>query len=202
MRKILILVTAALLLSPSAFSQDKVSVFAGYSLLHVETGATRNKIWDGWDVELNGKLYRFVSVVGDVSTHYASGSATGEKLDLRVRTFLAGPRVSVDLHHVRPFADVLFGVSHLRLGVTVVPGTGLVGAGGKLSPAGENGFTIAVGGGLDVPINRFISVRPAKLEYVAINTGSVPLGFDDPVTQLGTGHTNNLRYSAGLVLRF
>jgi hypothetical protein len=202
MRKILILVTGALLLSASAFSQDKVSVFAGYSLLQVETRTTQNKIWDGWDVELAGKAYHFLSLVGDVSTHYASGSATGENLHLRVRTFLAGPRVSFDLHHVRPFADVLFGVSHLRLGVTVVPGTGLVGAGGKLSPAGENGFTIALGGGLDVPINRFISIRPAKLEYVSIDTGSVPAGFGDPVTELSTGHTNNLRYSAGLVLRF
>lgn len=202
MRTILILVTAALLLSAPAFSQDKISVFAGYSIFHLQTERLQNAPGSGWDVELSGKMYRFVGLVGDVSTYYRSSFPPGERVRFRVRNFLVGPRFTFDLHHVQPFVHVLLGASNLHVSATFVPGIGLEGSGGRQFPAGETGFTVAFGGGVDVPVARFLSIRPAKLEYVSINTGSVTPGFGDPVTQLTTGHTNNLRYSAGLVLRF
>ena len=58
----------------------------------------------------------------------------------------------------------------------------------------RNGFAAAIGGGMDIPLGHFISVKPIQLEYLMTQDPS-------PFTQVN--HTqNNLRYSAGIVFRF
>jgi len=58
----------------------------------------------------------------------------------------------------------------------------------------RNGFAAAIGGGTDIPLGHFISVKPIQLEYLMTQDPS-------PFTQVN--HTqNNLRYSAGIVFRF
>jgi hypothetical protein len=60
--------------------------------------------------------------------------------------------------------------------------------------AHQNGFATAMGGGLDIALTHFISVKPIQIEYLM---SQVPLPFSK------VNHTeNNLRYSAGIVFRF
>jgi Outer membrane protein beta-barrel domain len=78
---------------------------------------------------------------------------------------------------LNPFAEALFGVSRLDLNLTP-PGP-------KYS---ENGFSFRTGGGLDLSINRYWSVRAFEVDY-----------YRTPFFQI---HQNNLWISAGVVFKF
>jgi hypothetical protein len=52
---------------------------------------------------------------------------------------------------------------------------------------------MAFGGGLDIPVNKTISIRPAEFDYFLTR-------FDNPFT--GTANQQNFRYSAGIVFTF
>jgi hypothetical protein len=73
---------------------------------------------------------------------------------------------------VKPFAHALFG-------------------GGTFSAGGvsSTGFTTYLGGGVDVKILPFVSARLAQVDWMTTRFS-------------GVTNKNNLRYSAGLVLRF
>lgn len=100
-------------------------VFLGYSYTHLDfgQGVTRNA--NGYEFSAAGQVIPFLSIVGDYSGHYGTGG-------LHEQNFLVGPRVSVDLHKVMPFGQILFGVAHF----------------GSLA-ASDTSFATGVGGGLD-----------------------------------------------------
>ena len=54
----------------------------------------------------------------------------------------------------------------------------------------SDAFAMAFGGGVDVPVSRTISLRPAEFDYFLTR-------FTNPFT--GTNNQNNFRYSAGIV---
>jgi hypothetical protein len=87
-------------------------------------------------------------------------------------TYTFGPEVHARALGVKPFAHALFG-------------GGTFSAGG----ASSTGFTTYLGGGLDVKIAPAISARLAEVDWMTTRFS----GFTD---------RNNVRYSAGLVLRF
>jgi hypothetical protein len=87
-------------------------------------------------------------------------------------TYTFGPEVHARILGVKPFAHALFG-------------GGTFSAGG----ASSTGFTTYVGGGVDIKILPFVSARLAQVDWMTTRFS----GFTDK---------NNIRYSAGLVLRF
>jgi hypothetical protein len=54
-----------------------------------------------------------------------------------------------------------------------------------------NAFAFDAGGGVEIPLNKFIAVRPAQVDYLYTT-------FPNAVN----GWQNNLRVGGGLVLRF
>ncbi|HYL76327.1 MAG TPA: outer membrane beta-barrel protein [Bryobacteraceae bacterium] len=119
------------------------------------------------------------SVVGDVGGYRFSGLPSG--LSSTMYTFLFGPRYSFrKVRRFTPFAHVLLGV-------------GRVNASSGGIDAGENGFSMAMGGGLDLPFRRRFALRVIQAEYLLTRFDRVT---GDSATQ------NDLRISAGLVVRF
>jgi hypothetical protein len=94
---------------------------------------------------------------------------------------LFGPRIVLgQSSRITPFAQVLLGGGRLNA------------SSGSVN-AGENGFAMAVGGGLDVPVHRHFAVRIVQAEYLMTR-------FDRVTGASAT--QNNVRISAGVVIRF
>jgi hypothetical protein len=108
-------------------------------------------------------------------------------------TYLIGPQFKVRAHMIQPFAHLLFGGAH-----TNVYGNAFKTLCGPLTgncavtraPTAE-AFAMEFGGGLDIPINKKISFRPAQIDYLLTR-------FSNPFTK--TNNQNNLHFSAGIVL--
>jgi opacity protein-like surface antigen len=98
-------------------------------------------------------------------------------------TFLFGPTVSYRKGgRLVPFSRFLAGVAHGRSSAQ----TNILGQSINVS-AGDTGFGLALGGGLDYELNQSWAIRPVQIDYVAANVGG--------------GHANAFRYAAGIVFR-
>ena len=119
------------------------------------------------------------SLVADFGAYKFSGLPAG--LESTMYTYLFGPRVSLRKSgRITPFAQWLLG------GGRLTASTGSV-------DAGENGFAMAVGGGVDIGFRPHIAVRLIQAEYLLTR---FPRVNGDSATQ------NDVRLSAGLVFRF
>ena len=119
----------------------------------------------------------------------AQGSVSGDLF-----TYLFGPEIKVRTHKLQPFAHILFGAAHSNVYADaykticqpIVGGCAFRG-----SPASD-AFAMAVGGGLDIPINHVISFRPAEADYLLTHF----------TNQFANNVQNNFRYSAGVLFSF
>lgn len=113
--------------------------------------------------------------------------------DGTMKTYLFGPIVKARVKHFEPFGQILFGASHvnaysnLSRVIAATPGATLHVQGN------QNPFTMAVGGGVDLPLGRVVAVRIADLDYVLTR-------ITNPLTS--TNNQNHFRYAAGLQFRF
>jgi outer membrane immunogenic protein len=124
------------------------------------------------------------AAVGDLTVDQANAIGSSG-LGLRLVTLTGGTRYVPRIGHssLQPFAQVLVGFAHAS-------GT-LVGQGTPGANNAAASFAANMGVGLDMHANRRFSVRLAEVDYLltTINNGT-------------NNHQNNLRISAGLVLRF
>jgi len=119
------------------------------------------------------------SVVADGGAYRFSGLSNG--LDSTMYTYLFGPRIRIHkFGHVIPFAQVLLGGGRLNA------------SSGNVN-AGENGFSMAAGGGVDLPLRGHFAVRLVEADYLLTRFNRVD---GSSATQ------NDLRISTGLVFRF
>jgi peptidoglycan-associated lipoprotein len=99
--------------------------------------------------------------------------------------FTAGPRYLLPIHseHIQPFGQVLVGLVHSS-------GTAVQGSNPGSANAGA-AFASNIGGGLDLKASRRLALRLIEADYLltTVDNGS-------------NNHQNNLRVSAGVVLRF
>jgi len=136
---------------------------------------------NGGNAEAALHLYRGFSAVADVSGENTDSVNNGMR-GLSLISFTAGPRFSFSFHRrFAPFAQGLFGAAHgfnSYFPVTAGP-TGAATA-----------FAMIAGGGFDVRIARHVDLRPIEADYFLTR---LPNGVN--------GAQNNLRLSAGIVLR-
>lgn len=167
------------------------NVFFGYSYESTNSSAfgpglvastvTRPNL-NGWEASFEGKVLPWIGIVGDVAGHYGSENFTeltpNGPLTVSVtgheQEYLVGPRLSVPVGNLRPFAEVFVGAAHIHTG-------------GTLPTPSNTSFATAIGGGLDYRLIRFLAIR-AEGDYLHTDFYS-------------TGQ-NNLRLAFGLVLRF
>jgi len=119
-------------------------------------------------------------IVGECIMQHAS-DFLGSVENLTVISYTAGPRYSWrTFRSAVPFGQALFGGAH---------------ASGNYYPTGNgqygsNSFAMTVGGGLDLPVNKRLTVRVIKADYYLTRFANV---IND--------HQNNLRIGAGVTFR-
>ena len=120
------------------------NVFLGYSYYNTNLSSVDRANLNGWEGSLEGKVAPWVGIVADLSGHYGSqnfptvcpaipGPCPAANLKVNVHNALFGPRVSVSVGKIRPFAEVLIGIGHVS----------------AHSAGSDTSFATAVGGGLD-----------------------------------------------------
>lgn len=210
---LLLLVSAV----PSARAQDTPAyeVFAGAAYTREDITAARfvnGKLEDryingiGWHASLTGNANSWIGAVFDFSGEFSNPRFTGNDVGLpgtipitinsSTFTYLFGPRFTYrKMNHITPFAEALFGPATLRasssdLGITNVIST--------------TAFATALGGGVDMPMNRHITLRLIQADYIL--TRFRELGVDPntglPVFSGERRTQNNLRASVGVVFHF
>jgi len=159
------------------------NVFVGYSYLNADTNTTSRASLNGFEASVEKKIFPFVGLVGDFSGHYGTelsnqfmnpGGGGFLTTQAKLHSVLLGPRVSVSVHGVRPFAHVLVGGAWLSQS-----------NGG--SSVNDASFATAVGGGVDFKLMKFAGLR---------------VQGDLLHTQLFGNTQNNVRISTGLVFHF
>lgn len=158
------------------------NVFFGYSYYNTDLSSNVNRTSaNGWEASVEGKIIPFLGLVADFDGHYGSqnfstvcpfAEACSVSGNFSEYNYLFGPRVSVSVAKLRPFAEVLVGAGHL----SVNNGFG-----------SDTSFAAAVGGGIDYKLMRPLSWR-LQGDYVK--------------THLLGATQNNARISTGIVLRF
>lgn len=188
MRKIASAIFGVLLFASLAAAQIPTSgnIFVGYSFENtnwsgLDSGLGRPNL-NGWEASLEGKVFPHLGIVTDFGSHYGSESlniattngiqhvnVTGHEWEL-----LFGPRLSVPVGKLTPFAEAMFGLAHVHNG-------------GDFPSTANTSFATAVGGGIDYRLIKFFALR-LEVDYLR--------------THFYSTRQNNLRLSPGLVFRF
>ena len=149
-----------ILLSFTALASAQIptggNIYAGYSYFSTNMVGTDRQGLNGWEGSLEGKFFPFVGIVADFSANYgdlkfptsAGLCAIGvvcspANVNSHVDNLLFGPRLSVSVGPVRPFAEAMFGAAHINTN-----GFG-----------SDTSFATAIGGGLDYRIFHLLAWR-------------------------------------------
>jgi peptidoglycan-associated lipoprotein len=133
-----------------------------------------------WPIKPGGSI----ALVGDITAANA-GSITSSGYDLTLSSYTAGLRYRLKLRQSawQPFGQALAGAAHAS--GSLVAGQ---------SPAAANTgavFAAQLGGGVDLRVNRRISIRLGEANYLLTTFNNA-----------GNNRQNNLRLSSGIVLHF
>jgi hypothetical protein len=163
MRKLmLIAVSVVVFLLPAMAQKDfaRAEIFAGYQFTHFDPALNAS----GWNAAITGNVNRWFGVTGDFSGAYKNG--------VHLHSYMVGPVFSARTERLTPFVHALFGGAN-------------AGDGG----GSANGFSMALGGGLDVNAGDHFAVRLVQGDWLLLRSG-------------GDTFKRNARVSAGVVLRF
>jgi hypothetical protein len=190
MRKLLFLF---LLLGACPFAsqaQDDVSpieVFGGYSYLR--TGNPYDQNSHGWNTSVAANLTKHVAVKADFGGYYEryTAAAIGGPIAVssRVHTFLFGPQFNFRAtDRVNPFVHALFGVANDKTIAT---------RGASRTAVVDNGFAMALGGGVDAKLSDSVSFRIFQTDYLLTR-------YRDPfIAPVSKRNIHHFRLSTGLV---
>ena len=195
-----ILFAVLLLCLASTARAQNVEVFGGYSYVgntgpnsFVQTSA------NGWNAAITAN-YKSWGVVADFSGH-SYGPTAGAPTPVSGSggsgtMFLFGPQYSLRrIPRVTPFVHALFGevqgstISSVTPALCPTPGP--CGGGGS-SISSETVFAMALGGGLDVKVNKHVLIRVLQVDYIRQNFTP---------SDASNGPISTARISTGVVFR-
>jgi hypothetical protein len=162
-----------------------------FSYINFMPGAFNNFNQLGATGSLAYNANRWLGIVGEVGTYRydrqvvvlnpATNTLVPATFSGNMQTYLFGPRLNLRrFDHFVPFAEILFGAAHASSQMT---GT-----------AAQGSFAMAVGGGVDVVLIRYLTWRFFQADYLMTNFSGPLLG--------PSGRQNNFRIGTGLVLRW
>jgi opacity protein-like surface antigen len=187
MQKIALITLAIFVMASLTVAQVPTSgnIFFGYSYESTDwsgivSGLARPNL-HGWEASLEGKVFPHVGIVADFGGHYGSESFNVETLAglsrLKVTghqwEVLFGPRLSIPIGKISPFAEAMFGIAHIH--------------NGGAADDTNTSFATAIGGGMDYRLARILAAR-VEIDWLR--------------THFFNTTQNNLRFSPGLVFRF
>jgi hypothetical protein len=223
MRKSLFAIGAVLLsaLVASATDFEKYEAFMGYSFVRFSPNSGCNVCnlnFPSFDANGGGAqfVYNFNKGLG---VAFDSGAVTKENwthvnIDSTVVNFDVGPRYTFRHHDSRfqPFVQALFGGAYTTssahvdiLGGTVVNPLIAPIITNPNSPitarlvASRTGFSMLAGGGLDIKVNKHMSIRPIGADYYLTR---LPNFLTQNLPNHNNHNANNFRYTAGVNFLF
>jgi hypothetical protein len=190
MRKTLLCSCFLLLLAPAAAmaQQDypRGEVFFGYSYFRANP---EGQNLNGWNASVAGNITSWFGVEGDFAGHYGTlKDQFGfiiQGIQINQYTFMGGPKLSLRGGRVAPFVHALIGGAR---------------AGTDEFGLKSSGFALAaaVGGGIDIGLNKSFAVRAVQADYLMTRFKSFPEFRNFSVDE----RQNNFRFSTGIVVRF
>jgi len=208
MRSVSALLLAILATVSIAFSQEwpKVEVGADYSYLRFAPSGpyTKGHSFNGgggsigynWNEYLGIKLdlqgYTSNQTGFNIPPNLTFPTGLSGNVQGNLFTYLIGPQFKVRAHRIQPFAHLLFGGAHTNvygnafktLCQPIIGNCAIT-----KSPTAE-AFAMEFGGGVDIPINRIISFRPAQIDYLLTR-------YSNAFTK--TSNQSTFHFSAGIV---
>jgi hypothetical protein len=189
MRKTLLAFTVVILgLVFAGPAQAQVQLFGGYSYLRPSVttqpsvcplgelppcpAETTHLNLNGWDASASFDPMPVFGFTADFGGNYG----TFQGSTIHVQTYMFGPQVRFP-GPISPFTHVLFGGAHETIG-----------ASGSVSASSANAFAAAAGGGLDIKLVPFVSLRVIQI--------------DEVITRFGSTTQHQPRASAGFVIHF
>jgi outer membrane protein with beta-barrel domain len=128
----------------------KGNVFFGYSYLRTDLPSGTHNNLNGWNGSLEGKFLPWIGIVADLSGHYGSAKSSdtcpvppgcSPSVSSKMYSVVFGPRVSVSVGKITPFAHALFGAAHIT------------------GESSDTSFASAYGGGLDYHLVPLVNWR-------------------------------------------
>jgi opacity protein-like surface antigen len=181
MRKLLMAAFIIACTAPFTFAQtasddnNKVDFGVLFSHNRVDTGfddpsqnfITEREGFNGVNAFVKGNVSRYVGLVGDYAFHRKSFDdnvgVTNVSVDVDMHTLMGGVELKDNNKEtkVKPFGRVLAGFQHVRANVNGVTGF----------DESDNGFSAAVGGGIDFRVSPRVDIRAVQLEYNPTRSG-------------------------------
>jgi opacity protein-like surface antigen len=207
--KIVILMAVALLMGETAFAQEydkweesldfsyargnPANVGKPFSLLGGGGALVYN--FNGFigiklDLQGYGSATRTVNNFVVVNPEGVTTIVNSGAVQSNLFTYMAGPQLRVPAHTFKPFAEFVFGGALTHFHGNLVTATSATNVNSS-----NNAFAMAVGGGLDIRINKTVSIRPFQMDYLLSR-------FGNSLIPGGDHNQNNFRYSAGVNLTF
>jgi opacity protein-like surface antigen len=196
------LVGLTLAAAATALAQDvpKVEIPVGFSMINAHPNqpaiTSFNLFGGGGQIDFNiGNVF---GIKADFMGYTQSSGLNKQLLDLgytasasgNMFTYMFGPQIKKHSGRFQPFAEALFGAAHTNLYTNIANAEGAVSGNND-----NNGFAMALGGGIDYKVSRHFSIRPVEADYMMTRF---------TVNRLN-GHTanqNNFRYFGGAVFTF
>jgi hypothetical protein len=152
------------------FTPAQIQTFFGQPLIN---NSGRTKL-NGANVSVTGYVNKYIGFTGDFSGSYKKENqavgAQGSEVKRSKYTFQGGPQVKFrNSSRVQPFARALFGVTktsnEIRPNNAGIPPTGLT-----VEQIDDNysAFSTSYGGGVDVKINKKVSLRLIQVDYNSV----------------------------------
>ncbi len=203
---------AFLLLATMAAAQDvpRGEVFLGFTYMRVNSGTDVPAFSaNGGSGQFVLNLGKWIGAVADVGAVH-NGNIGGYHLDTTLTTFMFGPRIPIRVsNRVIPYFQTLFGGVYGSTSVNVtVPANSVVlpqpvnptnaqNAANAISlraATQQTAFAMAIGGGLDIKINKYASFRPIGVDYQMMRLQNLRSANDN--------NQHNIRYTTGFNFTF
>ncbi len=197
---------ASLTAAQSNDDQPRAEFFGGYSLLGanyeaeipnppqpVVTAFDGKQTFNGFNVSATGYLTKRFGLTGDFSAHFKTNKLADPlggniETNIRVYNIMGGPQYKFrNSRRITPFVRVLGGVAITRAKLKV-PSLNVS------DSSSSTDFALAIGGGVDVRVNKRLDLRVFQADYnpVFLRSGN-ELGFDK--------RADNVRFSFGIVFK-
>jgi Outer membrane protein beta-barrel domain len=181
MKKIITCTFFVLLWSSFVFAQNpqssdgynKIEIFTGYSANNLTSGnpeglvnpnSNKTPTYRGWNTSINYNVKRFVGIKGDVSGHYKNYDISNLPNFLRanasIYSYTAGFQIKDNRKSKRfsPFVHAMAGVTTSKVKIRLADFP-------PVSEETNSGFTMIIGGGIDVKVNKRFSIRLIQADY-------------------------------------
>lgn len=191
-----VLLLFVLLFGMSASAQDFGGVQLGFDYSYVRWHPNRSVVnaanLNGGGGSIAVFLNPYIGLVADLQgygsttqhfrTNLGNFAASGNMF-----TYMGGIELTDRREHFSPFGTLLFGGAHTNTYGNLAAAEGLVGA-----TRDNNGFAMAVGGGLDYRLG-VVGLRLGEFDYLLTRLGN---------NIFGTSNQSSFRFQAGILFNF